>query len=78
MRSVQERITAEVTSHIRSSLDLETMVRTAAREVRQSLGLPKVLVQLLPPANSNGSSNGKNGHSKQDEPDDNPDTGIPS
>ncbi len=78
MRSVQERITAEVTSQIRSSLDLETMVRTATREVRQSLGLPKVLVQLVPPGNSNGGGNGKNGHSKQDEPDDNPDTGIPS
>jgi GAF domain-containing protein len=42
----QERTIAEVSSRIRGSLDLETVLRTAVDEVQRVLGLDKVAVRL--------------------------------
>lgn len=43
-----EKITGRVTANIRQRLDVETVLRTAAQEVRQALGLPEVTVRLAP------------------------------
>ena len=45
-RAVQERLVGDVTARIRESLDVETVLKTAAGEMRRSLGLDKVTVHL--------------------------------
>jgi hypothetical protein len=45
-RAVQERLVGEVTGRIRESLDVETVLKTAAQEMRRSLGLDKITVHL--------------------------------
>jgi hypothetical protein len=44
----------EVTSRMRESLDVETILRTAVQEVRQAMGLPEVIIRLVPPASGSG------------------------
>jgi GAF domain-containing protein len=46
-RAAHERLTGEVTARLRESLDVETVLKTAAQEVRQALGLPEVVVRLI-------------------------------
>ena len=46
----QEVLLGQVTSHVRSSLDIDAVLQTAAREVAFALGLSEVVVQLAPPA----------------------------
>jgi GAF domain-containing protein len=48
-RAVQERLTSEVTARMRESLELETVLKTAASEIRQALGLQKIVVRLASP-----------------------------
>jgi GAF domain-containing protein len=45
-RAAQERLVAEITARMRESLDIETVIKTAAEQVRQSFGAHKVVVQL--------------------------------
>ncbi len=42
----QERLVGEITARMRSSLDIETLLRTAAREIREALDLFEVEVRL--------------------------------
>lgn len=44
--AAREQLIGEVTTQIRETLDVETVLRTAAREVRQALSLPEVVVRL--------------------------------
>ncbi len=44
--AVREQLIGEVTTQMRETLDVETVLRTAAREVRQALNLPEVVVRL--------------------------------
>ncbi|MEA3338781.1 MAG: GAF domain-containing protein [Chloroflexota bacterium] len=55
-RAVRERLTGEVTAHIRETLDMDTVLKTAAQEVRQALGLPEVVIRLgtSPPSSRSG------------------------
>jgi GAF domain-containing protein len=48
-RAARERVVGEVTARMRESLDLETMLKTAADEMRQSLELDRILVRLVAP-----------------------------
>jgi GAF domain-containing protein/HAMP domain-containing protein len=50
----QEVLLGQVASHVRSSLDIDAVLQTAAREVANALGLAEVVVQLAPPAPSSG------------------------
>jgi GAF domain-containing protein/HAMP domain-containing protein len=52
LRTKSEQIASEVSASLRQSLDMEVLLRTAAQEVRRSLGIPKVLVQLTAPASA--------------------------
>jgi GAF domain-containing protein/HAMP domain-containing protein len=45
-RAERERIIGEMTSRIRETLDVETMVKTAVKEVQQVLRLPEVVIRL--------------------------------
>ncbi len=52
--AARERLIGEISSRMRETLDVETVLRTAAQEVRQALRLPEVIIRLTPPSN-NGS-----------------------
>ena len=59
-RAARERLIGDVTARIRETLDLETMLRTAAQEVRQALDLPEVVIRLTPrSAGKDGNGDGK-------------------
>jgi GAF domain-containing protein/HAMP domain-containing protein len=45
-RAGYERLIGEMTSRIRETLDVETMVKTAVKEVQQALSLPEVVIRL--------------------------------
>jgi hypothetical protein len=45
-RAAREQLIGDVTARIRETLDMETMLKTAAQEVRQALGLPEVTIRL--------------------------------
>jgi len=63
-RAGQERLAAEITGRIRESLDIETVLKTAAQEVRLALNAPEVIVQLVSPP-SEQSPAGGNGHARE-------------
>ena len=44
--AARERVIGEVTGRIRETLNMETMLRTAADEIRQMLGLDRLVVRL--------------------------------
>jgi GAF domain-containing protein len=45
-RAARDRLLADIVGRIRETLDVETVLRTAAQEVRQALDLPEVAVRL--------------------------------
>ncbi|MBU0492647.1 MAG: GAF domain-containing protein [Chloroflexi bacterium] len=45
-RAAQERLTGEITARMRETLDLETIVQTAAREMRRALNLAEAEVRI--------------------------------
>ncbi len=47
-RATRERLIGEVTARMRETLDVEAVLKTAVSEMRQALGLEKVLVRLAP------------------------------
>jgi GAF domain-containing protein len=46
-RAARERMIGEITSHMRESLDMETILRTTADEIYQALGLEEVAIRLV-------------------------------
>jgi GAF domain-containing protein len=47
-RATREKLIGEVTARMRETLDVEAVLKTAVNEMRQALGLEKVLVRLAP------------------------------
>ncbi|HFD38916.1 MAG TPA: GAF domain-containing protein, partial [Anaerolineae bacterium] len=45
-RAARDRLLSEVASRVRETLDIETVLRTAAVEIRRALELPEVVVRL--------------------------------
>ena len=45
-RAAQERLTAEVTARMRETLDVDTVLQTAVREIGESLGLHDLAIRL--------------------------------
>jgi hypothetical protein len=45
-RAARERLAGEITGRIRETLDVETVLKTAIREMGAALGIPKVEVRL--------------------------------
>ncbi|MGC9395560.1 MAG: GAF domain-containing protein [Anaerolineae bacterium] len=54
-RAAQERLIGEVTGRIRESLDIETVLRTTASEIRQALDLDTLVIRLATPDNDDTS-----------------------
>jgi GAF domain-containing protein len=52
-RATREQLVGEVTARVRETLDMETVLRVAAQELRQSLGLPEVVIRLAPDRDGN-------------------------
>lgn len=48
-RAARERMISEVAGHIRETLDMEAMLRTAAEEMRRALALEDLVVRLAKP-----------------------------
>jgi GAF domain-containing protein len=48
-RAEREQLSGEITSRIRETLDVETIVRTASDEIRKALSLPEVVIRLGEP-----------------------------
>jgi GAF domain-containing protein len=49
-RAAQDRLLAEATAHMRETLDMDTVLRTAVQEMRQALGLSSMTIRLATPA----------------------------
>jgi GAF domain-containing protein len=47
-RAEQERLVGEITSRMRETLDVESVLQTAAEEIYQTLNLENLVIQLLP------------------------------
>lgn len=45
-RAEREQLVGELSSHMRQTLDVESVLRTAVQEVREALGVPEVVVRL--------------------------------
>ncbi len=58
-RAVRERLTGEIATRIRETFDVETVLKTAAQEVRQALGLPEVVIRLSPRPGGQTRNDGK-------------------
>ncbi|MBN1659548.1 MAG: GAF domain-containing protein [Anaerolineae bacterium] len=55
-RAARERLIGEVTAHMRESLDIETVLKTTASEMRQVLDLDNLVIRLAPPERGRGYS----------------------
>jgi transcriptional regulator with GAF, ATPase, and Fis domain len=53
-REVQERIVGEVTARMRETLDMDTVLQTAIREMGTALGIPRIEVRMAPAAGRPG------------------------
>lgn len=53
-RAAHQRKISDVTTSIRETLDMETVLRTAVQEVRQTMGLPEVEIRLVMEDAENG------------------------
>jgi GAF domain-containing protein len=49
-RELRERTVGQVAARMRESLDMENVLQTAAEEMRQALGLERVVIRLGTPA----------------------------
>jgi len=47
-RAAQERLVGDVTARMRQTLDVDAVLRTAAQEMRQALGLSRMTIRLTP------------------------------
>jgi GAF domain-containing protein len=63
-RAAQERLVGEVTAHMRETLDIDTVLQIAARELGEVFGLPEVYIYL---AEEPGNGQGENKPSLQPE-----------
>lgn len=54
LRAERERQVGEITTRIRETLDIQAILKTAAHEVRQALGVPEVTVRLASTEDNGG------------------------
>lgn len=64
-RAAREQLAGEITAHMRASLDIQTVIQTALKEMSNRLGIPRIELSLfggLPPQESHaGEHNGSKG-----------------
>jgi len=54
-QAAQEQVVSQITSRMRETLDLETILKTATQEIQAALGLPEVVIRLGQTNQGNGS-----------------------
>ena len=64
-RATREQLAARVTTLMRETLDVETVLKTAVQEVRQALSLPEVVIRLISPPDDNQKVAGGHPQSKE-------------
>jgi GAF domain-containing protein/HAMP domain-containing protein len=52
--AAREQVMSIATARMRESLDVDVVLKTAVQEVRQAMGLPEVIIRLVPPAPESG------------------------
>jgi hypothetical protein len=57
LRAERERMTGEITARMRETLEIETILQTAAREMRRALELSEVEVRMGAPKVEGGNGN---------------------
>lgn len=50
--AIREQMTGDVTTRIRETLDIETVLRTAVQEIKKAMGSPEVVISLKAPASA--------------------------
>jgi GAF domain-containing protein len=55
-RATRERMIGDITARMRQTLDMETVLRTAADEMYAALGLDEVVIRLVPDETNNRST----------------------
>jgi GAF domain-containing protein len=55
-RAFQEELLGQISTRMRETLDVESVVRTAVQEIRQALDLPEVSIRLSARPDSGASS----------------------
>jgi GAF domain-containing protein len=63
-RAARERLTTEVTSRIRETLDIDTILQTTVREMGEALGITEVEVRMTNRIETQSSPTGANGNSR--------------
>ena len=63
-RAARERLTAEVTSRMRETLDIDTVLQTAVREMGETLGIAEVEVRMTNRIETDSSPTGANRHDR--------------
>jgi GAF domain-containing protein len=58
-RAAREQLASEIATHMRETLDIETVLRTAVDEIHQVLGLEELTIQLTPEAISSTDDAGR-------------------
>jgi GAF domain-containing protein len=53
-RAARERLTGEITAHMRETLDMESVMQTAAQEIQKAFGLDRLVVRLGKPEETDG------------------------
>ncbi len=64
--AARDRLVSQVTTRVRETLDIETMLKTAVQEVRQALDLPEVTIRLAPQAVLESGNGTNQGHDQRD------------
>jgi len=65
-RAARERLIGEVTGHMRASLDMESVLKTAADEMYQALGLDEIVIRLVTEGTDGGTTPEGQKESKSD------------
>ncbi|MEJ2207563.1 MAG: GAF domain-containing protein [Anaerolineae bacterium] len=60
-RAAQEELVGQVTGRFRETLDVDSVLKTAAQEIRQALGLSRFTVRLAPEPDTPGNDGGELG-----------------
>ncbi|MDH5606244.1 MAG: GAF domain-containing protein, partial [Anaerolineae bacterium] len=52
LRAANEHLVSDISNQVRGNLDVNSILKTTANKVRESLGLPEVTIRMAPPSES--------------------------
>lgn len=70
LRASTEHVISQINSELRETLEINSILKTAAAKLREALSVPELTVRLAKPTddNSNNGNNGSNNHSNSADP----------